>query len=134
VLGNGIRFQDFNPTAGNVLQNGSASGDWQLFGGTDTSRIIDEDVAGSFSFLGLAAYVPIFAQLSVPGQRGLADFEDTVAFSFPSLPDGVSFTSASVFFTGPAAVPSLIIGAELAGLVLACGCLLALARRRRRTA
>jgi hypothetical protein len=98
VLGNGIRFQDFNPTAGNVLQNGSASGDWQLFGGTDTSRIIDEDVAGSFSFLGLAAYVPIFAQLSVPGQRGLADFEDTVAFSFPSLPDGVSFTSASVFF------------------------------------
>jgi hypothetical protein len=135
VLGNGIRFQDFNPTAGNALQNGSASGDWQLFGGTDTSRIIDEDVAGSFSFLGPAAYVPIFAQLSVHGQRGLADFDDTVAFSFPSLPDGVSFTSASgFFFTGLAAVAGPITGAGLAGLVLACGCLLALARRRRRTA
>jgi hypothetical protein len=113
VLGNGIRFQDFNPTAGNVLQNGSASGDWQLFGGTDTSRIIDEDVAGSFSFLGPAAYVPIFAQLSVHGQRGLAEFEDTVAFSFPSLPDGVSFTSASGFFLPvpqPFPAPSPVLG------------------------
>jgi hypothetical protein len=43
-----------------------------------------------------------------------------------------AFPSAShaITFTGPGS----IIGAELPGLVLACGCLLALARRRRRTA
>ena len=115
----------------------STGDDWQLGGGTDTLQIIDEDLTGYFTMIGPAALVPIWAQLNVRGSVGQADFYDTAAFSF-SLPDGVSFTSASgVFLTGPVGVPGPIAGAGLPGLIgllLAGGRLFGWWRRRQKIA
>jgi hypothetical protein len=45
-------------------------------------------------------------ELFAAGQFGYADFGDTTAFSFDTLPQGVSFTSESGdFLTGNAATP-----------------------------
>jgi hypothetical protein len=46
--------------------------------------------------------------LQVSNQYGLSDFSDTAAFSFNTLPQGVSFTSASGNFLAPTPLPAAL--------------------------
>lgn len=64
-------------------------------------------LTGSFEFTGAAAIIPMTEFLAVSGQYGYADLYDTAQFSFGTLPDGVSFNSASgEFLAGAVPEPS----------------------------
>jgi hypothetical protein len=121
----------FLPIVSNVFEDADVSRRYDVTQ-PNPNLTINEDISGTFSFIGPAAYVPILARLDVHGQYGFADWHDSALFSFTFLPDGVSFSSASGdFLQGPAAAPGPIAGAGLPGIMLACGGLLAWCRRRK---
>ena len=89
---------------------------------------IDFDIPGSFSFTGALAYVPIELGLGANAQFGYSDFGNTATFQFDSIPDGVTYSSASgTFLSGSAAAVPEPMSASLVVLGLAG---LAVARRR----
>jgi hypothetical protein len=100
AVGNTQNFTNgFQPTSVNV-QNGYQD----LLTFNEQFAAYDETITGTFTFLGAAAYVPVFMSLSAHGQYSYADFGNTATFSFLTLPDDVSFTSASGDFLN-ASVP-----------------------------
>jgi hypothetical protein len=82
---------------------------------------VNETFFGSIAFEGPTALVDVQMLLLAGGQYGLADFGDTAAFSFGTLPPGVSWTSASgEFLTStplPAALPLFASGLGALGLL-----------------
>jgi hypothetical protein len=101
----------------NCVYNGyGTSADWPGYDAT-----VNQNFAGTFTFKGPAAAVPIFMELVAQGQYGFTDFSDTATFSFDALPDGVSYTSASESFLSTAPAP--LIDRGLAALVAAGGLL-----------
>jgi hypothetical protein len=116
----------FNPTSATC--SASATTDC-VYNGYGTSTVwpgydatVNQDFAGTFTFKGSVAAVPIFMELIANGQYGYTNFGDTATFSFDALPDGVSYTSASGDFL--AGVPAPVIGCGLPVLLAVAGVLL----------
>jgi hypothetical protein len=101
VLGNdnysGGSFAGFEPTTSNIVTTGTITDNY--YGGPNT---VDKDYSGTFSFIGPSASAMFYFSLIAGGQYQYADFSDTAVFSFGTLPDGVSYTSASGDFLIPA--------------------------------
>jgi hypothetical protein len=90
------------PTAENVSQSYYGAMNWY-----GTGIDINYNMAGSFTFTGPDAVVPIWMELYAAGQYANADFSNTASFSFTNIPEGVSFASASgAFLTGSVPEPS----------------------------
>src|SRR5262245_28467657 len=66
------------------------------------------------------------------GVIDLSGFADNASVLFHAVWTGASDGGESFFIVGVAAVPGPIVGAGLPGLIMACGGLLALGRRRRK--
>jgi hypothetical protein len=102
----------------------------QSFGIPSTNNgVLDQIITGTFQFTGAAAIVPIMEDLYVGGQYGYADVTHTATFSFDTLPDGVSFTSASGESLADA-VPGPVVGAGPASFAFTALILGWLVRRR----
>jgi hypothetical protein len=98
VIYTGGEYSGFAPTTSNIKTTGSIVENY--YGGPAT---IDQNYAGTFSFIGPSASASILFLLSAGGQYQYADFSNTAAFSFDTLPTGVSYTSASGDFLTPRA-------------------------------
>ena len=108
----------FNPAVMGLFNGGVISESYSR------GTVVSQDYTGSFQFVGPLAIIPVSMMLSVGDQYGYTDFSNTAAFSFDTLPAGVSYTTASgdFFASEAAAVPEptslLLLGTGLLALVV----------------